>query len=264
MSKEVTENLDKVELGIALQKIYEFIWEEFCDWYIEMVKSRLYDREHSSRLEAQYVLNYVLKTAMKLLHPFMPFVTEEIYQHLVIDDPSIMISQWPEYNKEYNFPQDEENMVFIMDATRNIRNIRSELNVPPSKRSKVIFVTREGDKKQIIRNCANFLEKLAWASEILIQEDKTGILSNAASTVLPGAEVYIPLEELIDIDKEIERLEKEKANLQKELDRVNNKLNNPNFVLKAPEKVVEEEGAKKVKYQEMYDKVVERKKGLRN
>jgi len=263
LSKEVTENLDKFELGIALQKIYDFVWEEFCDWYIEMVKPRLYNREHPSRLEAQYVLNYVLKNAMKLLHPFMPFVTEEIYKHLIIDDPSIMISKWPEYNEKYNFPQDEENMTFIMDATRGIRNIRAEMNVPPSKRSKVVFVTQDEEKKKIIREGSYFLEKLAWASEILIQEDKTGISSNAASAILPGAEVYIPLEELIDIEKEIERLEKEKANLKKELERVNNKLNNPNFVAKAPEKVVEEERMKKVKYQEMYDRIVERIKGLR-
>ena len=263
LSKDITDNLEKFELGIALQKIYEFVWEEFCDWYIEMVKPKLYDREHPSRLEAQYVLNYVLKVAMKLLHPFMPFISEEIYQHLIIDESSIMISAWPQYREDYSFSQDEIKMRFIMEATRSIRNIRSELNVPPSKRAKVIFVTKEADKKEIIESGVNFLEKLAWASEIEVQSDKTGISVNAASAVLPGAEIYIPLEELIDIDKEIERLEKEKANLQKELDRVNGKLNNPGFVSKAPEKVIDEERAKKDKYQEMYDKVVERIKGLK-
>ena len=263
LSKEVTQNMEKFELGIALQKIYEFIWEEFCDWYIEMVKPKLYDREHPFRLEAQYVLNYILKNAMKLLHPFMPFISEEIYQHLVIEEPSIMISNWPEFSDDYNFLQDEKRMNFIMEATRSIRNIRSELNVPPSKKAKVIFVTQEEDKREVIQNGANFLEKLAWASEIIVKEDKTGIPTNAASAVLHGAEIYIPLEELIDIDKEIERLEKEKTNLQKELDRVNGKLSNKGFISKAPEKVIDEEKAKKVKYQEMYDKVVERVNGLK-
>ena len=264
LTREMTDNLEKFELGIALQKIYDFIWEEFCDWYIEMVKPRLYDRESESRLEAQYVLNYVLKSAMKLLHPFMPFISDEIYRHLIIEEPSIMISPWPEYSDDYNFPQDEERMGFIMEAIRSIRNIRSELNVPPSKRAKVIFVTQEKDKKEIIEEGSNFIEKLAWASGTTIQSDKTSISVNAASAVIPGAEIYIPLEELIDIDKEIERLEKEKANLEKELERVNGKLNNPGFVSKAPKKVVEEEKAKKTKYQEMYDKIVERIKGLEN
>ncbi|NSW90839.1 MAG: valine--tRNA ligase [Firmicutes bacterium] len=260
--REVTDNLEKFELGIGLQKVYDFIWEEFCDWYVEMVKPRLYDRESPSRLEAQYVLNYVLKSALKLLHPFMPFITEEIYKHLIIEAPSIMISPWPEYKEDYNFPEAEEKMAVIMVAIRSIRNIRAEMNVPPSKRAKVIFVTQEADKKEIIEKGTNFIEKLAWASGTAIQADKTGISVNAASAVIPGVEIYIPLEELIDIDKEIERLEKEKANLEKELERVNGKLNNPGFVSKAPEKVVEEERAKKVKYQEMYDKVVERIKRL--
>ncbi len=261
--KDATENLEKFELGIALQKVYDFIWEEFCDWYIEMVKPRLYDRENQSRLEAQYVLNYVLKSALKLLHPFMPFISEEIYKHLIIEEPSIMISPWPEYREDYNFPDDEEKMSLIMEAIRSIRNIRAEMNVPPSRRAKVIFVAQETKIREILGMGESFFEKLAWASEISIQDKKIGISANAATAVIPGAEIFIPLEELIDIDKEIERLGKEKSNLEKELDRVNGKLNNRGFVTKAPEKVVEEERAKKAKYKEMYDKVIERLKGLK-
>lgn len=264
LTKEVTENMEKFELGIALQKIYEFIWEEFCDWYIELVKPRLYDREDSSRLEAQYVLNYVLGTAMKLLHPFMPFITEEIYTHLVNDDESIMISKWPEYKEEYNFSTEEEKMNTIMSAIKNIRNVRAEMNVPPSKKAKTIFVAPKPEDQEIIKEGKMYFERLASSSEILIQPDKTDILEGAVAAVLPGIEIYLPLEDLIDIEKELERLEKEKVNLQKELDRVNAKLENQGFIAKAPAKVVEEEKAKKVKYQEMYDKVIERLNGLKN
>lgn len=263
LSREVTENMDRFELGIALQKIYEFIWEEFCDWYIELVKPRLYDRENESRLEAQYVLNYVLGTSMKLLHPYMPFITEEIYQHLIKDDPSIMISKWPECRDDYSFPAEEKQMELIMNAIRNIRNIRAEMNVPPSKRAKVIFVAPGKDERDILAAGKTFFERLASASEVVTQSDKTGIPADAVATIISGAEIYIPLEELIDMEKEIERLEKEKANLRKELDRVNSKLNNEGFVTKAPAKVIEEEKAKKEKYQEMYDKVVERLNALK-
>jgi valyl-tRNA synthetase len=263
ISKEVTENMEKFELGIALQKLYEFIWEEFCDWYIELAKPRLYDRESESRLEAQYVLNYVLGSAMKLLHPYMPFITEEIYQHLINDDASIMISKWPQYSDKYNFDEDEKKMALIMVAIKNIRNIRAEMNVPPSRRAKVIFVTAGSAEAGIINEGRSFFERLAGASEVSVQADKTGIPADAVSSVIPGAEIYLPLEDLIDIEKEIERLEKEMANLQKELDRVNGKLNNQGFISKAPAKVIEEEKAKQAKYQEMYDKVVERLNGLR-
>jgi valyl-tRNA synthetase len=263
ISKEVTENMEKFELGIALQKIYEFIWEEFCDWYIELVKPRLYDRESESRLEAQYVLNYVLGSAMKLLHPYMPFITEEIYQHLINDDASIMISKWPQYSENFNFPEDEKKMALIMDAIKNIRNIRAEMNVPPSRRAKVIFVTAGSEEAGIISEGRSFFERLAGAAEVMVQADKTGIPVDAVSSVISGAEIYLPLEDLIDIEKEIERLEKEKANLQKELDRVNGKLKNQGFISKAPANVVEGEKAKQAKYQEMYDKVVERLNGLR-
>ncbi|HEX3029062.1 MAG TPA: valine--tRNA ligase, partial [Clostridia bacterium] len=260
---EVTENMEKFELGIALQKIYEFIWEEFCDWYIELVKPRLYDRESQSRLEAQYVLNYVLGVSMKLLHPYMPFITEEIYQHLVNDDESIMISKWPEYREDYNYPADEKKLQMIMEAIRNIRNIRAEMNVPPSRKAKVIFVAKGSEERGILSDGKSFFERLAGASEVIVQQDKEGIPSDAVATIIGGAEIYLPLEDLIDIEKEIERLEKEKENLRKELERVNGKLNNQGFVAKAPAKVIEEEKAKQIKYQDMYDKVVERLSSLK-
>ncbi|MDP4094911.1 MAG: valine--tRNA ligase [Bacillota bacterium] len=258
LTKEVTENLEKFESGIGLQKLYEFIWEEFCDWYIELVKPRLYDRENESRLEAQYVLNYVLGNSMKLLHPFMPFITEEIYKHLINDDESIMISSWPEYKEDYNFPEDEKKMELIMEAIKNIRNKRAEMNVPPSKKAKIIFAAPGEKERTILADGKSFFERLASASEIKVQADKAGIPENAVAAIISAAEIYIPLEELIDIEKEMERLEKEKSNLEKELDRVNSKLNNQGFVAKAPEKVIEEEKAKRVKYQEMYDKIIER------
>lgn len=263
LAKEVTENMEKFELGIALQKVYEFIWEEFCDWYIELVKPRLYDRESETRLEAQYVLNYVLGNSMKLLHPYMPFITEEIYMHLLHNDESIMISKWPEYRADYSFPAEENQMQLVMEAIRSIRNIRAEMNVPPSRKAKVIFVTAGEEEKRTLSEGKTFFERLASASEVTVQPDKAGIPSDAVATIIHGTEIFIPLEDLIDIEKEIERLEKEKANLQKELERVDSKLNNQGFVAKAPAKVIEEEKAKQAKYREMYDKVVERLNGLK-
>lgn len=263
LAKEVTDNLEKFELGIALQKVYEFIWEEFCDWYIELVKPRLYDRENESRLEAQYVLNDVLGNSMKLLHPFMPFITEEIYQHLISSDASIMISRWPEYMDDYNFPGEEAKMRLIMDAVRNIRNVRAEMNVPPSRRAKIIFVTAGSGEAGILSEGKSFFERLAGASEVVVQSDKAGIPVDAVGTVIAGAEIFIPLEDLIDIEKEIERLHKEKGNLQKELDRVDSKLNNQGFVAKAPAKVIEEEKEKQARYREMFHKVVERLAALK-
>jgi len=263
ITKEVTENLEKFELGIALQKIYEFIWEEFCDWYIELVKPRLYDKENDTRLEAQYVLNHVLGTAMKLLHPFMPFVTEEIYRHLINNDESIMISKWPEYDESMHYSEDEKKMHLIMDAIKNIRNIRAEMNVPASRKAKAIFVTSSEDVRNTLIKEVSFIERLAGVAGTAVQTDKSGISPNAVVSIIPGAEIYMPLEDLVDVEKEIERLEKEKENLEKELQRVNGKLNNEGFISKAPAKVVEEERAKKVKYQEMYDKVVERLNSLK-
>jgi len=273
VTKEVTENMEKFEFGIALQKIYEFIWEEFCDWYIELVKPRLYDRDDASRLEAQYVLNHTLGVAMKLLHPFMPFITEEIYQYLIDEGEtgkaenreqkaenrgnSIMVSKWPEYSEEYSFPGYTEKMALIMNAIKAIRNIKVEMNVPPSRKAKAIFVT-DAQAGAVLNDGRKFFDRLAGISDITVQKDKTGISPDAVAAIISGVEIYIPLEDLIDIEKEIERLEKEKANLQKELDRVDGKLGNEGFVAKAPPKVIEEEKAKREKYRDMYSKVSER------
>ncbi len=259
---EVTENLENYELGIALQKIYEFIWDEFCDWYIELVKPRLFDREDGTRLEAQWTLNYVLGNAMKLLHPYMPFVTEEIYRHLINEDESIMISAWPKYDESLYFPDAQKEMQLIMDAIKSVRNIKAEMNVPASRKNKLIFVSGAANG-QVLSRGRRLFERLAGASGISVQQDKSGIPVDAVTAVIPGAEIYIPLEDLVDIEKEIERLEKEKANLEKELERVEGKLNNAGFVAKAPAEVVEGERAKKAKYAEMYEKLLERISSLK-
>ena len=263
LSKEVTENMEKFELGIALQKVYEFVWEEFCDWYIELVKPRLYDKEDKTRLEAQYVLNYTLGCAMKLLHPFMPFITEEIYRHLINEDESIMISSWPVYRGDYNFSKEESKMELIMGAIRNIRNIRAQMDVPPSERQKQSLLCQTNTRESFTGRL-NIFKNLASSSEVVIQSDKTGIAKDAVAAIMAGIEIFIPLEQLIDIEKEIERLDKELINLEKELERVDKKLGNEGFISKAPAKVVEEEKGKKVKYQKMYDGVVDRLKSLKN
>ncbi len=262
ITREVTDNLEKFELGIALQKVYEFIWEEFCDWYIELVKPRLYDRDDPTRLEAQYVLNYVLGNSMKLLHPYMPFITEEIYSHLLNDDESIMISSWPQYREDYSFPGYAEKMALIMDAIKAIRNIRVEMNVPPSRKAKAVFVA-DDEAGAVLNDGRKFFERLAGIPDMTVQKDKSGISPDAVAAIIAGVEIFIPLEDLIDIEKEIERLEKEKANLEKELQRVEGKLANEGFVAKAPPKLIEEEKTKKEKYKDMYDKVVERLASLK-
>lgn len=264
VAREVTENLEKFELGIGLSKIYEFIWEEFCDWYIELVKPRLYDREAKDRLEALFVLNEVLKKAMKLLHPFMPFITEEIYSHLITDDESIMISSWPEYSDGILYPEEEKLMSFLMDSIRGVRNIRAEMNVPAGRKAKAFFVVREQDIRELVEEEKSTFNRLAGLSDIITKSDKSGIPHDAVAVVVEGAEIFIPLEELIDLKKEIERLEKEKANLEMELDRVNKKLSNQGFVSKAPAAVIDAEKEKLKKYSEMYEKILERLEALVN
>ena len=259
--KSVTENLDKFELGIALSNLYDFIWENFCDWYIELVKPRLFDKENPTGKTAQYVLTYVLSNTMKLLHPFMPFITEEIWQHLPHEGKSIMISEWPEYDEKLNFPKDVESMELIMQSISAIRNRRAEMNVPPSKKAKVIIVT---DKTDVFKQGTAFFEKLASASEAVVQTDKSGISDNAVNVVVPSAEVFLPLDELVDKTKELERLNAEKKKLEGEIKRVEGKLNNAGFVSKAPQKVVDEEKAKGEKYKEMLEKVLENIKSMEN
>ncbi|MDF2840377.1 MAG: valyl-tRNA synthetase [Clostridia bacterium] len=261
--KEVTENLEKFELGVAGQKLYDFIWSEFCDWYIELVKPRLYSDDFDTKLAAQITLVDVLTGTMKLLHPMMPFITEEIYQYLPGTDKSIVISKWPEYDEKRNNPEQESNMEIVMDAIKSIRNIRAEMNVVPSRKAKVLIIATDEKVKKAIEAGSIYFERLASASEVQLINDKNQIPEGAVSVVIAGAEIFLPLEELVDMEKEKERLNKEKENLEKEIQRVRGKLNNQGFVAKAPQSVIEEEKAKEAKYQEMYDKVMERLKSMK-
>ncbi|WP_427339696.1 valine--tRNA ligase [Caloranaerobacter sp. DY30410] len=263
VAKEVTENLTKFELGIAAQKLYDFIWSEYCDWYIEMVKPRLYGNDEPSKNTARYVLLYVLKDLLKLLHPFMPFITEEIWQHLPNTESSLIIAKWPAYKEEYNFEESEKRIGFIMEAVKNIRNIRAEMNVVPSKKAKVIFVTNNNDIKNILSEGEIYFTTLAGASSIEIRDNKDGIGEDAMSAVVEDCEIYLPLEELVDIGKEIERLEKEKERLEGELKRVRSKLSNEGFISKAPKHIVDKEREKEAKYQNMMEKVLERLESLK-
>jgi valyl-tRNA synthetase len=261
--KEVTENLEKFELGVAAQKLYDFMWSEFCDWYIELVKPRLYSDDNTSKLAAQITLVEVLTGTMKLLHPIMPFITEEIYQCLPGTDKSIVISKWPEYDEKRNNPEQESNMEIVMDAIKSIRNIRAEMNVVPSRKAKVLIIATDEKVKKAIEAGSIYFERLASASEIQLINDKSQIPEGAVSVVIAGAEIFLPLEELVDMEKEKERLNKEKENLEKEIQRVRGKLSNQGFVAKAPQSVIEEEKAKEAKYQEMYEKVIERLKSMK-
>ena len=253
--KDVTDNMEKYELGIAADKIYEFIWEEFCDWYIEMVKPRLYSETDDTRYAALWTLKKVLIDALKMLHPYMPFVTEEIFCTIQDEEESIMISSWPVYTEEYAFANEENAVELIKEAVRGIRNTRAEMNVKPSKKAKVFVVSDDEATRNIFENGKVFFATLGHASEVIIQADKTGIDDDAVSVVLHKAIVYMPFAELVDIAKEIERLEKEVERLNKELARVNGMLANPNFVSKAPEKKINEEKEKQAKYQEMMKQV---------
>ena len=258
LAKEMTDNMEKFELGIAVSKVYDFIWDEFCDWYIEMVKPRLYNDEDETKAAALWTLKTVLIQALKLLHPYMPFITEEIFCNIQDEEESIMISKWPEYTDEWNFETDEAAVDTIKAAVRAIRNLRTGMNVPPSRKAKVYVVSAKEDVRYIFESSKSFFATLGYASEVHVQEDKTGIDENAVSTLIHDAAVYIPLEELVDIDKEIERLEKEAAKLAGEIKRASGMLANPKFVGKAPAAKVEEEKAKLAKYTEMSEQVAER------
>ena len=258
LAKDMTENLDKFELGIAASKVYDFIWEEFCDWYIEMVKPRLYNDEDETKAAALWTLKTVLINALKLLHPYMPFVTEEIFTTLQDEEESIMISSWPEFKEEWNFEADENAVDTIKDAVRGIRNLRAEMNVPNSKKATVYVVSEKEEIRNIFEDAKVFFATLGFASEVIVQTDKTGIADDAVSTVIHDAVVYMPFAELVDIDKEIERLKKEQKRLEGEIKRCNGMLNNPNFVGKAPATKIEEEKAKLEKYTGMLTTVNER------
>ena len=258
--KEVTNNLENFELGIATQKVYDFIWNEFCDWYIEMVKSRLYDENCTTKFAAQYTLNKVLKESLKLLHPVMPFVTEKIYMQLYHNDESIMISKWPEYTESLSFEKEEEQIEKLKTIIVGIRNLRTNLNVHPSKKSKLIFVTKTAN--DMLKESSAMIQKLGFANEIDIQENKENIPQNAMSVLADGIEVYIPFEELVDLEAEKQRLQGEREKLLSEVARGEKMLSNPGFVNKAPEAKINEEKAKLAKYKEMLEKVEERLKSI--
>ena len=258
LAKDVTENMEKYELGIALQKVYDFIWEEFCDWYIEMVKPRFHGEDAGSKAAAAWTLKTVLIHTLKLLHPYMPFLTEEIFCNLQEEEESIMISGWPAYREDWNFPGEETRVETIKEAVRVIRNIRASMNVPPSKKATVYVVSEKTAVRETFEKSKNFFAALAFAGEVLIQTEKSGIAEDAVSAVTADAVLYLPFAELIDISKEIERLEKEEQRLKGELARVNGMLNNEKFVSKAPEAKIQEEREKLTKYAQMMEQVQER------
>lgn len=262
--KESKENLDKYELGLAGQKIYEFTWNEYCDWYIELAKSRLYGENQEQKDIAKSVLLKVLKDILKLLHPFMPYITEEIWAHLPNKQEELIVASWPVFDEALEFQKEVKAMEFTMECIKSVRNIRAEMNVIPSKKARIIFVTKESDLKDILESSVSYFTALASASEIEVREDKEGIGEDAMSAIVDKCEIFLPLEELVDLDKEIERLEKEQKKLEGELKRVKGKLSNEGFTKKAPQSVIDEEKEKQEKYQSMMDKVCERLENLKN
>jgi hypothetical protein len=255
--KEVNYNMDQFDLGIGLQKAYDFTWSEYCDWYIEIVKPRLYGHDREAKRAALYTLTYVLEKILKLLHPFIPFITEEIYSYLPTVEGYIITAEYPHYEEADDMLAEEEKMNLIMDGIRNVRNVRAEMNVPPSKKAKIIIVPTD-DKRPAMEDGKEYFKSLASASEVEIQNSKDGIPEDAVSVVIDGVELFIPLDELVDFEKEKERLNKERDKALAEIKRVEGKLNNPGFVNKAPAKLVEEEKAKKEKFEEILHTIEER------
>ena len=258
--KEVTNNIDNFDIGVSTQKIYDFIWNEFCDWYIEICKTRLYDKTSTTRKAAQFTLNKVLQDSLKLLHPVMPFITEEIYTKLYNDDETIMTAEWPKFEEKYAFQKEEQEIEKLKDVIIGIRNIRNNMNVHPSRKSKLIVVTE--NYKNLINESESILNKLGFAESIELKDNKDGIPSNAVSVVTDGIEVFMPFEDLVDLEAEKERLQNEKTKLESEVARATKMLSNPGFVNKAPEAKINEEKAKLAKYQEMLDSVNERLKNI--
>ncbi len=258
LAKEVTDNIDRYELGIALQKVYDFVWEEFCDWYIEMVKARLWSDEDTTKEAAVWTLKTVLIQSLKLLHPYIPFVTEEIFCNLQEEEESIMISAWPVYRPEWDFPQEEHEVETMKEAVRSIRNVRASMNVPPSKKAKVYVVSQKQEVLDIFERGKAFFAMLGYASEVALQKDKAGISDDAVSAVIHQANIYMPFAELVDLDKEIGRLKKEEERLSKELARVDGMLNNEKFVSRAPKDKIDQEKEKQAKYRQMMEQVKER------
>lgn len=263
LTRDVTALMEKYELGVAVQKIYDFIWDEFCDWYIEMVKPRLYSETDQTKAAALFTLKTVLIDALKLLHPYMPFITEEIYQTLLdTEEESIMVSEWPNYSKLRDYSKDEARVERIKEAVSGIRNIRGEMNVPPSRKASVIVVSEDAEVRDIFEENKVFFATLGMASDVSIREDKEGIADDAVSVVIEGGTIYMPFADLVDVEKEIERLKKEEKRLAGELTRSEKMLGNPNFVNKAPKEKIEEERAKQEKYTSMMAQVQERLKHL--
>ncbi len=263
--KDVTENMDKFELGIALSKLYDFIWDEFCDWYIELAKYRIYhaDEDAQSANDALWTLREVLKKALKLLHPYMPFVTEEIYSKLIPGEDSLMMSAWPEYDESFDFPQAERIVEHYKEIIRGVRNVRAEMNVPNSRKAKVYIVCQDEELCTGLACLKDAAQIMAAVSDLAIQSDREGIAEDAVSIVVPDASVYLPLEDLIDFEQEMERLEKEEKRLAKEIARADGMLKNERFMSKAPQAKIEEEQKKLETYREMRAKVQERLKGLK-
>ncbi len=263
LAKEVTDHLDNFDLGMALQKVYDFVWEEFCDWYIEMVKPRLWSEEDTTKAAAIWTLKTVLIQSLKLLHPYIPFITEEIFCNLQEEEESIMISKWPEFKENWNFAVEEKAVETIKDAVRSIRNVRTSMNVPPSKKAKVFVVSEKEDVRQIFEESKIFFAMLGYASEVVVQDNKDGIGEDAVSAVTADATIYMPFAELVDIEKERERLQKEEERLTKEIARSHGMLNNEKFMSKAPEAKVQEEKEKLAKYEAMMEQVKERLAALK-
>ncbi len=258
LAKDVTDNMDKYELGIAVQKLNDFIWEEFCDWYIEMVKPRLYQEEDGTKAAALWTLRTVLIQSLKLLHPYMPFITEEIFCTLQDETESLMVADWPVYREDWAFADDEFAVETIKNAVRGIRNVRAEMNVPPSRKAKVYVVSPKEEIRAIFENGSVFFATLGYASEVRIQADEAGIDPDAVSIVIPDAVLFMPFADLVDVEKELERLTKEKDRLHGELKRVNGMLGNERFMSRAPEAKIAEEKAKLEKYTQMLAQVEER------
>ena len=260
LAKDVTENMDKYEMGIAVQKVYDFIWDEFCDWYIEITKTRTYNKENDpeSANAAFWTLKTVLTEGLKLLHPFMPFITEEIFCTLHQEEETIMLAKWPEYRADWNFPEEEEMLEHCKDLVKGVRNLRTEMDVPPSRKAKIFIVSEDEALRASFEQTKEAYANLAGASEIAIAADKTGIGEDAVSVVIPGATLYLPLEDLVDFEKEKERLLREQARLEKELARSKGMLSNEKFLSKAPEAKVQEEKDKLAGYEQMMAQVKER------
>ena len=264
LAKDVTENMDKFELGIAVQKVYDFIWDEFCDWYIEIVKPRMYSEEYTaSKNAALWTAKFALTNALKMLHPFMPFITEEIFCTLQSEEETIMLSAWPEFDEAMNFMAEEAKVERAKDVVRGMRQLRTDMDVPPSKKAAIHIVADEADVRAIFEEITPIFKTLAGATEVFVQADKAGISDDAVSAVIPDATLFVPLEDLVDFEKEKERLTKEKEKLEKELARSRGMLSNEKFMSKAPEAKVAEEREKLAKYEQMMAQVEARLASMR-